>query len=60
MGIMGFATTIPQAVAPLVAPAFLTIGAAAAGAKNYTLLYLVAAACTVLGGLVVLRIRSVR
>ncbi|MEQ0558304.1 MFS transporter [Amycolatopsis sp. NEAU-NG30] len=59
MGIMGFATSIPQSVAPLVAPVFLTIGAAATG-KNYTLLFLVAAACTVLSGLVVLRVKSVR
>ena len=59
MGIMGFATSIPQSVAPLVAPVFLTIGAAAGG-KNYTLLFIVAAACTVLSGLAVLRVRSVR
>ncbi|SDG70424.1 Na+/melibiose symporter [Lentzea fradiae] len=59
MGIIGFATSIPQSVAPLVAPAFLAIGATATE-KNYTLLFLVAAACTVLGGLVVLRVKSVR
>jgi hypothetical protein len=35
-------------------------GSARAGEKNYLLLYLIAAACTVCGGLVVLRIRSVR
>ncbi|MEW9870740.1 MFS transporter [Arthrobacter sp. HS15c] len=59
LGITGFATSIPQAAGPLVAPLFLTIGATAAE-KNYTLLYLVAAAITLLGGLVVLRIKSVR
>ena len=59
MGIMGFATSIPQSVAPLVAPMFLTIGVAATG-KNYTLLFIIAAACTVLSGLAVLRINSVR
>ena len=60
MSIIGFATSIPQAVAPLVAPMFLALGVSAAGEKNYLLLYLIAAACTVCGGLVVLRIRSVR
>lgn len=60
MSIIGFATSIPQAVAPLIAPLFLAIGVGASGEKNYLLLYLIAAACTVFGGLVVLRIRSVR
>ncbi|WP_210743227.1 MFS transporter [Nocardia cerradoensis] len=59
LGILGFATSVPQAVAPLVAPAILTAGMAA-GQKNYSLLYLVAAACTTLGGLVIMRIRSAR
>jgi MFS family permease len=59
MGITGFATSVPQSVAPLIAPAFLAIGATG-DEKNYPLLFMVAAACTVVGGLVVLRIRSVR
>ncbi|WP_189016477.1 MFS transporter [Paenarthrobacter histidinolovorans] len=59
LGITGFATSIPQAAAPLIAPLFLAIGATATE-KNYTLLYLVAAGITLLGGLVVLRIKSVR
>ncbi|SEG92700.1 hypothetical protein SAMN04489712_1355 [Thermomonospora echinospora] len=58
--IYNFAATIPQALAPLVAPLFLGVGVTAGEDKNYTLLYLVAAACTVLGGLIVLRIKSVR
>ncbi|GAA5039351.1 MFS family permease [Thermocatellispora tengchongensis] len=58
MGIIGFATSVPQSVAPLVAPLILAVGAA--GEKNYTLLYLTAAVCTVLAGLIVLRIKSVR
>ena len=60
MGIMGFAVSIPQAFAPLIAPLFLAVGVLAGGEKNYTLLYIIAAACTLLGGLVVLRIKSVR
>jgi MFS family permease len=59
MGITGFATSIPQALGPFIAPVFLAVGAAG-GEKNYTLLYAVAAACTLLGGLVVLRIKSVK
>ncbi|WP_227471458.1 MFS transporter [Paenarthrobacter sp. YJN-5] len=60
MGITGFATSIPQSIAPLIAPLFLAVGVSASGEKNYLLLYVIAAACTFLGGLVVLRIRSVR
>lgn len=60
MGITGFATSIPQSVAPLIAPLFLAVGVTAAGEKNYLLLYVISAVCTVVGGLVVLRIRSVR
>lgn len=60
MGIIGFATSIPQSAAPFIAPLLLGIGVASAGAKNYTLLYLVAGVFTVLAGLVVMRVRSVR
>ncbi len=59
MGITGFATSIPQSVAPLVASAVLLVGVTGAE-KNYTLLYVIAAVLVLLGGLVVLRIRSVR
>ncbi|WP_198653586.1 MFS transporter [Actinocorallia populi] len=59
-GIYNFSTSIPQGLAPLVAPAFLLIGASE-GEKNYTLLYFAAAALTLLGGLVIAqRIKSVR
>jgi MFS family permease len=58
MAIFGYATSIPQAIAPLLAPAVLAIGAAAQ--PNYELLYIVAGVFTLLGGAVVLRIRSVR
>ena len=60
MSIIGFAVSIPQAAAPFIAPLFLAIGMAAGGEKNYTLLYVVAAAVTVLGGIVAMRVRSVR
>ncbi|GLY38871.1 MFS transporter [Amycolatopsis sp. NBRC 101858] len=57
VGINTFAQTVPQAVAPLIAPALLAIGGAG---ENYTVLYVVAALFTIAGGVVVLRIRSVR
>jgi len=59
MAINGFATSIPQAVAPLIAPIFLVIGASG-GDKNYTILYLLAGVCTIIGGAFALRVRSVR
>lgn len=57
MGIVGFATSVPQAAAPLVAPLVLAVGA---GGANYPLLYGLAAVVTVIGGIAVLRVRSVR
>lgn len=58
--INGFSTSIAQSTAPIIAPALLAVGAAGAD-KNYTLLYLVAAAITVIGGLIVVtRVKSVR
>jgi MFS family permease len=60
MGITGFATSIPQAFAPLIAPVFLAIGVVASGEKNYTVLYIVAAVITIAGGFVMLRIKSAR
>ena len=59
MGITGFATSLPQALGPLAASGILLVGATG-GEKNYTLLYLVAAALVLAGGLVITRIRSVR
>ncbi|MFB4268441.1 MFS transporter [Nonomuraea sp. GTA35] len=59
LGVFGFATSVPQSAAPFIAPLFLAVGAGG-GEKNYTLLYLIAAASTLLGGLIVLRIQSVR
>ncbi|KAA0120796.1 MFS transporter [Mycolicibacterium sp. P9-22] len=60
MGIAGFATAIPQSVAPFLAPVILAIGATVEDGKNYTLLNIIAGAITVIGGLVVLKVRQVR
>lgn len=60
LGIAGLSTTIPQALAPIVASLLLTVGDSSSDQKNYLLIYLVAAVLTVLGGLVVMRVKSVR
>jgi MFS family permease len=60
VGIYGFSGSLAQGIAPLIAPVFLAVGASG-GEKNYTLLYLIAAALTLASGLVVLmRVKSVR
>lgn len=59
MGITGFATSIPQSIAPLAASGILLIGVTG-DERNYTLLFIVAAVSVILAGAVVLRIRSVR
>ncbi|MET0780735.1 MAG: MFS transporter [Microbacterium sp.] len=59
MGITGFATSIPQSIAPLVASGILLIGVTGDD-RNYTLLFVIAAVLVILAGAVILRIRSVR
>lgn len=59
VNITQFATTIPQALAPLVASAVLTLIATDAG-PNYSVLYVAAAVMVVIGGFVILRVKSVR
>lgn len=59
VNITQFATTIPQAIAPLAASVMLTIGAVGAE-KNYAVLYVAAAIFTVLGGFIILKVKSVR
>jgi len=53
-----FATTIPQALAPIAAAAIVSIGVA--GTDNYWLVYALSAVCTVIGGLIILKVRGVR
>ncbi|MFI7229458.1 MFS transporter [Nonomuraea angiospora] len=60
MAVVSFAHKLPSAVAPLVAPFVIGIGASG-GDKNYTLLYLTGAVLALIGGsLVFMRVRSVR
>ncbi|SFR29184.1 Na+/melibiose symporter [Lentzea waywayandensis] len=60
VAITGLANSLAQSLAPVVAPVFLAIGVIAGGDKNYQLLYIAAACFTLLAGVVVLRVRSVR
>lgn len=55
-----FATTIPQAVAPIIAAGLLTIGVAEGTDPNYSLVYVAAAVLAIVGGLVVLKVKGVR
>ena len=59
MGITGFATSIPQSLAPLAASGIILIGVTGDD-RNYTLLFVIAGVVTVAAGAVILRIRSVR
>jgi MFS family permease len=60
LAVVAFAQKIPSAVAPLIAPAVITIGAAGAD-KNYTALYLVGAVFALVGGLIIFtRVKGVR
>ncbi|MER6000394.1 MFS transporter [Nonomuraea angiospora] len=60
MAVVSFAHKLPSAIAPLIAPFVIGIGASG-GDKNYTLLYLTGAVLALVGGsLVFTRVRSVR
>ncbi|MCI2423649.1 MFS transporter [Saccharopolyspora sp. K220] len=56
MGVFQIANTLPQSIAPLIAPLFLTIGA---GSDNYPATFLAGAVFAVLGALATLPIRRV-
>ncbi|GGV46114.1 MFS transporter [Streptomyces pilosus] len=56
MGVFYIASSLPQSVAPLLAPFILAVG----GGGNYPMLFLVAAGMAVTGGLAVRPIRGVR
>ncbi|MFI7633426.1 MFS transporter [Nonomuraea sp. NPDC049400] len=60
MAVVSFAHKLPSAMAPLIAPFLIGIGASG-GDKNYTLLYLAGAALALIGGLLVFtRVKGVR
>ncbi|MEB8341423.1 MFS transporter [Streptomyces endophyticus] len=60
LAVVAFAQKIPSALAPLIAPLVITIGASG-GEKNYTLLYLTGAVFAFAGGLIIFtKVKSVR
>ena len=56
LGVLALASTVPQSLAPAVAPLFLSIG----GPNNYTALFMAAALIGVVGAITVLPIKSVK
>lgn len=52
LGINAYATSLPQAIGPLIASAVLVLGVAS-GEQNYTLLFLIAAAFTLIGSSII-------
>lgn len=60
VAITQFATSIPQAIAPVAASGVLALTVALTGHQSYEALYVIAAVFTIAGGLVVLRVKSVR
>ncbi|EFL21177.1 putative major facilitator superfamily (MFS) transporter [Streptomyces himastatinicus ATCC 53653] len=60
LAVVAFAQKIPSAIAPLIAPLIITVGATG-GEKNYTQLYLIGAVLALAGGLIVkFKVKSVR
>ncbi|WP_020076511.1 MFS transporter [Cryocola sp. 340MFSha3.1] len=60
LAVVAFAQKIPSAIAPLIAPLIITIGAVGAD-KNYTALYLIGAVFALVGGLIIFtKVKSVR
>ena len=60
VSITGYSTAFAQATAPFLASGLLLIGATGTGDQNYTVLYIAAGIFTIIGGLLVLRVKSVR
>jgi MFS family permease len=60
MNIVAFSTNIPHSIAPIIGAGLLSIGAGAGGDKNYSIVYVAAALFTILGGIAVLKVKSVR
>jgi hypothetical protein len=56
MGIFQIANTLPQSLAPVVAPAFLAIGAIQGG--NYPALFIAASVFALLGAVAIMPIRK--
>ncbi len=57
LGIFNIANTLPQSIAPAVAPAILAIGG---GTENYTVLFLIAAGLALVGAAFIVPVKAVR
>jgi MFS family permease len=55
LGVLNIAGALPSSIAPAIAPVILAIGSG-----SYSLLYAVAGACAILGGLAILPVKRVR
>jgi len=53
LGVNGYSTTLAQSFAPMLAAPLLVLGATGSD-KNYGLLFIIAAACTLIGGTIVM------
>jgi MFS family permease len=61
LGVLNVANSLPQSLAPAIAPIFLAIPLLAGGkGDNYTALYFVAALFSIAGALAILPVKSVR
>lgn len=61
LGVFNIAATLPQSLAPAIAPIFLAIPLFAdGGGDNYTALYFVAASLSIVGALAILPVKGVR
>ncbi|KQP67980.1 MFS transporter [Microbacterium sp. Leaf288] len=55
LGVFNIASALPQSIAPAIAPAILAVGGG-----DYSVLFFVAGACTIIGALAVLKVKGVR
>lgn len=55
LGVFNIASALPQSIAPAIAPTILALGGG-----DYSVLFIVAGACTIIGALAVLKVKGVR
>ncbi|MHC6231896.1 MFS transporter [Arthrobacter sp. MMS24-T111] len=60
VAITGYSVAIAQSSAPFLASIVLVVGVTAPGQQNYTLLYVIAGVFTIIGGLLIMRVKGAR
>jgi hypothetical protein len=60
MGIFNIANSLPQSVAPAIAPFFLALGAAGSDEPNYTALFIAGGVLAAIGAVLIAPIRAVK